>query len=135
MQAAIGIVAESRITLPAAILARVEAKPGKDAAIKAFLKSAFPLANAAPYTSVWFALKMGPSKLGIFNVFPHAEGRTAHLNGQIAAALMANAAELLSQPPSIEMVEVLASKMPGEPAEKQRKSNTAFPCNAHVSWA
>ena len=113
MQAAIGIVAESRIMLPVAILARMEAKPDKDAAVEAFLKYALPLANAAPNTPVCVALKMQPSKLGIFNVFPHAAGRTAHLNGQIAAALMANPAELLTQPPSIEMVEVLASKMPG----------------------
>ena len=99
--------------LPAAILARVEANPGKDAAVEAFLKSALPLANAAPHTPVCVALKMRPSKLGIFNVFPHAAGRTAHLNGQIATPLMANPAEHLSQPPNIEMVDVLASKMPG----------------------
>ena len=99
--------------LPLAILARVQAKPGKEAAVEAFLKSALPLANAEPDTAVWFALKMGPSTFGIFDAFPHAAGRAAHLNGQIAAALMANAAELLSEPPTIEMVEVLASKMPG----------------------
>lgn len=99
--------------LPVAILARVEAKPGKESAVEAFLKSALPLANAEPDTPVWFALKMGPSTFGIFDAFPHAAGRTAHLNGPIAAALMANAAELLAGPPTIEMVEVLASKMPG----------------------
>ena len=99
--------------LPAAILARVEASPDQDAAVEAFLKSALPLAYAASHTSVWFALKMRPSTFEIFNAFAQAEGRTAHLNGQIAAALMANAAELLSQPPDIEMVVVLASKMPG----------------------
>ena len=99
--------------LPVAILARVEAKPGKESAVEAFLKSALPLANAEPDTPVWFALKMGPSTFGIFDAFPHTAGRTAHLNGPIAAALMANAAELLAGPPTIEMVEVLASKMPG----------------------
>lgn len=98
--------------LNVAILARVEAKPGKEAAVEAFLKSALPLANAEPETPVWFAIKMGPSTFGIFDAFANAEGRTAHLNGPIAAALMANAAELLSQPPTIEMVDILAVKMP-----------------------
>ena len=95
-----------------AILARIEAKPGKEAAVEAFLKSALPLANAEPETPVWFAIKMGPSTFGIFDAFANAEGRTAHLNGPTAAALMANAAELLSQPPTIEMVQILAAKMP-----------------------
>ncbi len=34
------------------------------------------------------------------------------VNGQIAAALMANAATLLSSPPNIEKVELLAAKLP-----------------------
>ena len=37
----------------------------------------------------------------------------AHLNGQIAAALMANAAALLSEAPKIEKVDLLAAKLPG----------------------
>jgi hypothetical protein len=40
-------------------------------------------------------------------------GRQAHLGGQVAAALMAQAPELLQQPPVIEPVEVLAAKLPG----------------------
>jgi hypothetical protein len=39
-------------------------------------------------------------------------GRNAHLAGRIAAALMANATELLAQPPRIEQVDVLAVKLP-----------------------
>ena len=37
----------------------------------------------------------------------------AHLSGKVAAALMAKAGELFSEPPTIEKVEVLAAKMPG----------------------
>ena len=46
------------------------------------------------------------------NAFADEAGRQAHLNGQIAAALMANAATLLSSPPNIEKVELLAAKLP-----------------------
>jgi hypothetical protein len=35
------------------------------------------------------------------------------LSGRVAAALMAQASELLSAPPSIEKVDVLAAKLPG----------------------
>ena len=96
-----------------ALWVRLEARPGKEAAVEAFLKSGLALANQEPATTAWFALKIGPSTFGIFDAFPDDSGRSAHLNGPIAAALMANASELLSSPPSIEKVDVLAAKMPG----------------------
>jgi quinol monooxygenase YgiN len=94
-----------------AILAQIKAKPGKEEAVEAFLKSALPLANQEAGTTVWFALKLGPSTFGIFDAFADEAGRAAHLSGPIAAALMANAAELLSEPPIIEKVDVLAAKL------------------------
>lgn len=93
-----------------ALLARVEAKPGKEEDVLAFLKSALPLAEAEPYTVRWYALKLGPSTFGIFDTFEAETGRQEHLNGPIAAALMANAAELLATDPVIEQVELIAVK-------------------------
>ena len=93
-----------------AIVARVEAKPGKEEAVEQFLKSALPLAEDEKETVSWYALKMGPSTFGIFDTFNDEGGREAHLNGKIAAALMQHADELLSKPPVIEKVEVLAVK-------------------------
>lgn len=40
-----------------------------------------------------------------------AEDRGRHIDGEIAAALMANADELLAEPPAIEEVDILASKI------------------------
>ena len=94
-----------------ALLARLEAKPGKEDEVANLLTSALPLANAEPATRVWFALKLGRSTFGIFDAFPDEAGRQAHLAGQIAAALMAKAPELLAEPPTIERVEVLAAKL------------------------
>ena len=94
-----------------ALLVRLEAKPGKEQLLAEFLTSALPLANAEPQTTVWFALKIGPSTFGIFDAFPNEAGREAHLNGPIAAALMAKAGELLAQAPTIERVDVLAAKL------------------------
>lgn len=56
---------------------------------------------------------MGPSTFGIFDAFPDDAGRQTHLSGRVAAALMASADDLLSEPPSIEPVDVLADKLPG----------------------
>ncbi len=93
-----------------ALLARVEAKPGKEEAVENFLKNALPLAEDEKDTVEWFALKIGPSTFGIFDTFNDEAGREAHLSGKIAAALMEHADELLSKPPEIEKVELLAVK-------------------------
>ena len=95
-----------------ALLARLEAKPGKEAEVENFLRSALPLAQQEPATITWYALRLGPSTFGIFDTFPDDSGRQAHLSGPIAAALMEHASELLSQPPTIEQVELLAAKLP-----------------------
>ncbi len=93
-----------------ALLARLEAKPGKEQEVADFLKSALPMAQNEAGTVEWFALKLGPSTYGIFDTFNEEAGRQAHLNGPIAAALMQKASELLSKPPVIEQVELLAAK-------------------------
>lgn len=96
-----------------ALFVRLEAKPGKEAAVADFLAGALPLANAESGTTAWFALKFGPSTFGVFDAFADEAGRQAHLTGQIAAALMANADALLASPPNIEKVDLLAAKLPG----------------------
>ena len=93
-----------------ALLARVEARPGKEAEVEAFLKSALPLAEAEPGTVRWYALKINENTFGIFDTFETEDGRKAHLQGKIAEALMANAAALLSKDPVIEFVDLLAVK-------------------------
>jgi quinol monooxygenase YgiN len=97
--------------LAVALFARLEAKPDKAGEVEALLKSALALANEEHLTPVWFALRFGPTSFGIFDAFAGEAGREAHLNGPIAAALMAKASELLSAPPQIEKVEVLAAKV------------------------
>jgi quinol monooxygenase YgiN len=94
------------------ILVRLEAKQGKEVALGEFLKSALPLAQSEPGTNIWFALKLGSHTFGIFDTFADDSGRQAHLNGEIAKALFAKADEFLAQPPSIEMVDILAAKEP-----------------------
>jgi quinol monooxygenase YgiN len=94
-----------------ALLVRLEAKPGKESAVVKFLEGALPLANQESTTPVWFALRLGPSTFGIFDAFADEAGRQAHLAGPIAAALMANASELLVKAPQIEQVDLLAVKL------------------------
>jgi len=99
------------MTVHKALLARLEAKPGKETAVQDLLVSAVALANQEARTTVWFALKLGPSTFGVFDAFADEDGRQAHLNGPIAKALMANAPDLLSKAPQIDPVDVLAAKL------------------------
>jgi quinol monooxygenase YgiN len=89
----------------------LEARPGKEKELAEFLKSAVPLVAAEPETNAWFALQLGPSTFGIFDTFADDAGRQAHLSGQVAAALMQKAPELLAAPPKISKVDVLASEI------------------------
>ena len=95
-----------------ALLARLEAHPGKEDEVEQFLRSALPLAESEPGTRTWFALRFGPTSFGICDTFDNEAGRQAHLEGPIAAALFAKADELLAQPPRIDRVDLLASKLP-----------------------
>jgi quinol monooxygenase YgiN len=93
-----------------AILALLETKPGKEQEAEDFLKSALPLAQAETGTAKWYALKLGPSKFGIFDTFAEEAGREAHLTGDIAKALFAKAEDLFAKPPEIYKPEILAVK-------------------------
>lgn len=96
-----------------ALVVRLVAKSGKEEEVAKFLAGALPLANAEAFTSVWFALRTTPNTFYIVDAFADEAGRSAHLAGDIAKALMANAEALLAEPPSIEKADVIAAKIPG----------------------
>ena len=98
--------------LTLSLFARLEAKPGKEEEVAAFLMQGLQLANQEGTTPLWFALRLGPATFGIFDAFRDEAGRQNHLNGPIAKALMAQAATLLAAPPVIERMEVLGAKLP-----------------------
>jgi len=92
------------------ILATMEAKPGKESEVAAFLEGALSLVQQEPDTVTWYAIRIGPAEFGIFDTFEADAGRQAHLTGKVAEALMANASELFVRPPDIRQVDVLAAK-------------------------
>lgn len=93
------------------LLVTLQAKPGKESELAEFLTSALPLAQDEPDTLAWFAIKIDDSTYGVVDFFPADDGRQAHLNGPIAAALMEKADDLLSSPPDIKPIDVLAAKL------------------------
>lgn len=98
------------MTVKKGLLARLEAKPGKEDELEEFLESALPLAKKEDLTIHWFAFKIDDSTFGIYDTFEGEEGQNAHLEGEIASALLAKADELLASGPVIEKINILASK-------------------------
>jgi quinol monooxygenase YgiN len=93
-----------------ALYAHLKAKPGKSAEVEALLKSALSMAQNEPGTITWYAFAEDEGSFGIFDTFETEAGRQAHLDGPIAKALMSKADTLLSEPPAIHKIRVLAAK-------------------------
>ena len=93
-----------------ALFVRLEARPGKEADVAAFLETGLALANQEAQTPIWFALKLSESTFAVFDAFETEAGRDAHLTGAIAQALMAKSDELFVRTPNIERIEVLGLK-------------------------
>jgi quinol monooxygenase YgiN len=100
---------EEMVTL--GIFVRLEAKSGKEEELAAFLRQGLELAQRETTTPVWFALRLGGGSFAIFDAFADETGRQAHLNGAIAKALMAQAPNLLAEPPVIQQLEVVGAKL------------------------
>jgi hypothetical protein len=62
-------------------------------------------------TTAWFAIRLDFSTFGIFDAFLDEDGREAHLNGPMAAALKAWGEEIVERL-VIEQMDVIASKLP-----------------------
>lgn len=93
------------------LLVTLQARPGREDDVMAFLQSAGPLVEAETGTTAWFAFRIASATFGIFDTFKNEDGRAAHVNGQVATALFARAEELFVSSPSIQPVEILAEKL------------------------
>ncbi|OAB79560.1 putative quinol monooxygenase [Cochleicola gelatinilyticus] len=92
------------------LLATLKAKSGKETEVQSFIKGAVELARKEDKTLSWYSFQIDENTFGIFDTFETEEGRDAHLNGDIAKALMENADRLLSQDPDIKKIDILSAK-------------------------
>jgi quinol monooxygenase YgiN len=92
------------------VLALLEAKPGNDADLAAFLENGREIAAAEERTVTWYAFKLEDSTYGIFDTFQSEDARNAHLGGEIPRALAQVGPDLLAKDPEIHLVDVLAVK-------------------------
>lgn len=98
------------MTVKPGLLAQLEAKPGKGDALAQFLEAGRELALAEEETVTWYAFKIDETHYGIFDTFESAEGRQAHIEGEIPNALAQAADELLASEPDIRPVDIVSVK-------------------------
>ncbi|KAJ7819477.1 hypothetical protein B0H14DRAFT_3737515 [Mycena olivaceomarginata] len=88
------------------------AKPGQVQATRDFLVGALPLVEAEPLTLDWYALEFpDTNSFAIVDFFAAEEGRDAHLNGKVAAALFASADKLFTGQPDVAKFDVVAATL------------------------
>ena len=92
------------------LLALVEAKPGKEQEVWDFLNGGRDAVANEPDTKTWYAFRVDEATFGIFDTFETEEGRQAHLNGAIPAALGEYGPSLLAKDPDIRLIELIAVK-------------------------
>ena len=100
-----------------ALWARLVAAPGRENDVESFLRQGLSLVQDEPETITWYAIRIDNSTFGIFDTFADEKGRQAHLEGKVAAALKANA-DMFSEPPSIEKVDIIAAKPVSDAGKK-----------------
>jgi quinol monooxygenase YgiN len=94
-----------------ALYAELKAKQGKEAEVEAFLKQGAKMAQTETGTVHWYGFKEDkPGIFGIFDTFDDEAGRDAHLNGEIAKALMAKSGEYFAEPPVIHKITLIGEK-------------------------
>jgi quinol monooxygenase YgiN len=93
-----------------ALYVSLKAKPGKEKDVEAFLKQGAEMAKKESGTVSWFGLKEDECNYSVFDTFNDEAGRDAHLNGEIAKALMAKASEMFASQPQIHKINILADK-------------------------
>jgi quinol monooxygenase YgiN len=79
--------------------------------IEAFLKQAGTMVQSETGTVDWYGFKEDkPGVFGIFDTFDDEAGREAHLNGEIAKALMAKGDAYFAERPIIHKITLIAEK-------------------------
>ena len=98
------------------LLARIEAKPEHAEEVATLLAGATRLAEQEGNTLAWYSYRLDATTFGVFDTFADEAGRTAHLHGQIAAALAGAAQTKLIAPADIRPVDLLGVKAQGSPS-------------------
>lgn len=92
------------------LLLRLPIKESHSDDAAGFLRDGRSVVEQEPDTTHWFALRFENGDYGVFDVFPHAKGRRAHLTGKIPQQLALHGLPWLDGLPHMSLADVLADK-------------------------
>ena len=97
---------------PKAFYISIQARPGHGEAVVAMLRDILACVENEPATGPWYAVQHSVDTFAIFEVFPDAEGRQAHVDGGGGDIFrdVQRMNELLAEPAHVQKVDVLFSK-------------------------
>ena len=98
-------------TLTKSFVVKLDARPETADEVAAFLTDAVNLANAEAGTIVWLGLRTDATTFWVVDAFHSDVERQNHLDGPIAAALMASAERLFATAPQILPADILSAKV------------------------
>jgi quinol monooxygenase YgiN len=105
-------IATGRALVKKGALLEFAPRQGKDEQLERFLGNARTMVEKEFDTTAWFALKLEDGDEAIFDVFPTTTGRVANLVGRVPRALLVHGLRLLRGLPHLELVSVVAAKLP-----------------------
>jgi quinol monooxygenase YgiN len=91
---------------------RIEAKPDRVAEVEERFAQVVEVVREEGKAVAWFASRLGPTTFTIYDVFDTEADRQAHLDAN-GPALRAAGADLFTEPPTIQHVDVVAGLLPG----------------------
>jgi quinol monooxygenase YgiN len=94
------------------LLVELQAKPGKESEVEAFLEKEATLVRGEPGTISWHATKV-EGEAGVYRIFDTFDteaAREAHLNGEAGQELVEKAEALFSVAPKVYRLQVVAQK-------------------------
>jgi quinol monooxygenase YgiN len=95
-----------------ALLVELNAKPGKETEVEAFLEKEATVVRGEPGTLSWHAAKVEgePGVYRVFDTFNDEAARETHLNGKAGQELVEKADELFSPAPKVSKLQIVAQK-------------------------
>ncbi|MFV3126856.1 putative quinol monooxygenase [Niveispirillum sp. KHB5.9] len=93
-----------------AVWATMEARPGREEAVRAFLTEAARRLRTEPGTTSFRAMDLGEGRFAIFNTFVDEAAFKTHVGGEVARWVQDSREELFTDPYAITLCRTFAAK-------------------------
>ena len=98
-----------------ALLVEMEADPGCEEDVAAFLRDRLETVEREPHTRDWYAIRFDAAHFAIFDTFGDNEARLNHMLGPVGRSLLIKSFSILDGLPTLRSADVLSAKRSPRP--------------------